>query len=439
MEVFKLKGPSKLKGEIYPQGAKNEALQVIAATLLTKEKVVLKNVPEIQDVWRQIELIKLLGAEVRQIAKNEFEFHAKDLDRDAINSSEFIEISKNIRGSVLLISPLLIRFKEMLLSKPGGDKIGRRKLDTHFLGLQKLGANIEFDSKSSFFKINAKELKGTYIHLDEPSVTGTGNIIMAATLAKGKTIIYNAACEPYIQQLCKMLNKMGASISNIGTNRLEIEGVESLDGCQHTCLSDMIEIGSFIGLAAMTNSEIIIKNAQIENLGIIPSVFQRLGINLIFKDNDIIIPEQGKYEIDNQIDGSFPTIYDSPWPGFTPDLISIALVVAVLAKGNILIHQKMFESRLFFVDNLIDMGSQIVLCDPHRAMVIGLAKGQALRGIKMRSPDIRAGVALLLAALSAEGESTIYNIEQIDRGYERIDERLNSLGANIVRLKEKII
>jgi UDP-N-acetylglucosamine 1-carboxyvinyltransferase len=436
MDFFSIEGPCKLKGEISPQGAKNEALQVIAATLLTGEKVEISNLPEITDIHKQMELLVLLGVHVRKIKDHHYEFHAKDINPDAMLSEEFIKLSKNIRGSVLLIAPLLARFKKSILSKPGGDKIGRRRLDTHFIALRKLGADFSFDHRNNNFYISAKELKGTYIHLDEPSVTGTGNIIMAACLAKGKTTIYNAACEPYIQQLCKMLNQMGAKISNIGTNKIEIEGVDSLSGCKHRCLSDMIEIGSFIGLAALTGSEIIIKNAPENELGIIPSVFKTLGISFAFNKTDIIIPEQGVYEISNQIDGTIPTIYDAPWPGFTPDLISIVLVIATQAKGNILIHQKMFESRLFFVDNLIDMGAKIILCDPHRATIMGLAKQQLLKGIKMRSPDIRAGVALLLAALSAEGTSTIYNIEQIDRGYEKIDERLNKLGANIIRNKE---
>ncbi len=439
MDIFKINGPVKLKGEITPQGAKNEALQILAATLLTKEKVIVHNVPEIKDVLRLIELLKMLGVKVEHPAKNEFTFQADDIALDNVYSDDFIKLSKVIRGSVMLISPLLARFGEMVLSKPGGDKIGRRRLDTHFLGFEKLGATFSYDTKDGFFKIRAKQLSGAYIHLDEPSVTGTANIVMAAVMASGTTTIYNAACEPYVQQLCRMLNSMGAKIENIGTNKLIIHGVRELGGCEHTCLSDMIEIGSFIGLAAMTGSELIVKNAHPEHLGIIPYTFRKLGVSFVFNNGDLLIPSQGIYEIEKQIDGTIPTIYDAPWPGFTPDLISIVVVTAALAKGNILIYQKMFESRLFFVDNLIDMGAQIILCDPHRVTVMGNAKQYYLKGIKMRSPDIRAGVALLWAALSAEGESTIFNIEQIDRGYENIDERLNKLGANIQRLEEQII
>lgn len=436
MDVFKINGPVKLKGEIHPQGAKNEALQVIAAVLLTDDKVVINNLPEIKDVFKQIDLLKMLGVKVKRLKKNSYEFQANDVNIDNVKSDDFVRLSRNIRGSVMLIGPILARYKEMILSKPGGDKIGRRKLDTHLLGFQELGATFNYDSQSGFFKITAKKLKGKYLHLDEPSVTGTANIVMAAVLAKGQTTIYNAACEPYIQQLCKMLNSMGAKISNIGTNKLIIEGVDSLGSCEHTCLSDMIEIGSFIGLAAMTGSELVINNARKEDLGIIPKVFKKLGVSFVFNNDKIIIPEQRIYEIETQIDGTIPTIYDAPWPGFSPDLISIAIVVASLAKGNVLIHQKMFESRLFFVDNLIDMGAQIILCDPHRATIIGSEKKYPLKGIKMRSPDIRAGVALLLAALSAEGTSYIHNIEQIDRGYEQIEKRLNNIGANIIRMKE---
>ncbi|MEA3495646.1 MAG: UDP-N-acetylglucosamine 1-carboxyvinyltransferase [Bacteroidota bacterium] len=436
MDVFKINGPVKLKGEIQPQGAKNEALQVIAAVLLTDDKVVINNLPEIKDIFRQIDLLKMLGVKVKRLKKNSYEFQANDVNIDNVRSDDFVKLSRNIRGSVMLIGPILARYKEMILSKPGGDKIGRRKLDTHLLGFQELGAKFNYDSQSGFFKITANKLKGKYLHLDEPSVTGTANIVMAAVLAKGQTTIYNAACEPYVQQLCKMLNSMGAKISNIGTNKLIIEGVDSLGGCEHTCLSDMIEIGSFIGLAAMTGSELVINNARKEELGIIPNVFKKLGVSFAFNDDKIIIPEQRIYEIETQIDGTIPTIYDAPWPGFSPDLISIAIVVASLAKGNVLIHQKMFESRLFFVDNLIDMGAQIILCDPHRATIIGSEKKYPLKGIKMRSPDIRAGVALLLAALSAEGTSYIHNIEQIDRGYEQIEKRLNNIGANIIRMKE---
>ena len=439
MDFFKIEGPVKLKGEIQPQGAKNEALQILAAVLLTQEKVLIKNIPDIIDIRRQISLLEMLGVQVNRLSNNDIEFTASDINLEILESDDFLNLSRNIRGSVLLIGPMLARFQEMVLSKPGGDKIGRRSLDTHLLGLKDLGAFFDFDQTKNLFKLKTKGLKGAYIHLDEPSVTGTGNILMAATLAKGKTTIYNAACEPYIQQLCRMLSCMGAKISGIGTNKLEIEGVDSLGGCEHTCLADMIEVGSFIGLAALTGSEIIIKNAGIKDLGIIPKVFRKLGISFVCNQDDILIPAQGVYEIEKQIDGNIPTIYDAPWPGFTPDLISIALVVATQAKGNVLMHQKMFESRLFFVDNLIVMGAQIILCDPHRATVMGSAKQQHLRGIKMRSPDIRAGVALLLAALSAEGESTIYNIEQIDRGYEQIDKRLNLLGANIQRFTEEIV
>lgn len=436
MDVFKINGPARLHGEISPQGAKNEALQLIAAVLLTSEKVVIDNIPDIKDITRQIELLSLLGVKVSKTGSHRYEFQADDISMDALCSEEFINLSRNIRGSVLLSGPLLARMKKMYLYKPGGDKIGRRRLDTHFLGFQKLGAGFDFDPGKGLFRINADNLHGTYMHLDEPSVTGTANIIMAATLAKGNTIIYNAACEPYIQQLCRMLNKMGARITGISTNRLEIEGVEQLGGCQFNCQPDMIEIGSFIGLAVMTGSELIIRDALQENLGIIPDVFMKLGINMEFRTEGLYIPKHDVYEIENQVDGSIPTVYDGPWPGFTPDLISIALVVSTLAKGNILIHQKMFESRLFFVDNLIEMGANVILCDPHRVTVMGLARQSMLRGIRMRSPDIRAGVALLLAALSAEGTSTIYNIEQIDRGYEKIDKRLANLGADIVRLTE---
>lgn len=439
MDVFKIEGGRKLSGNIFPQGSKNEALPVIAAVLLTSDKVVISNIPDIKDISRQIELLHILGVEIHKLSNHDYEFCAANIKPEALLSEEFVSLSRNIRGSVLLIGPLLARLKEMYLYKPGGDKIGRRRLDTHFIGLQKLGADFEFDLNNSFFRIKATDLKGTYIHLDEPSVTGTANIIMAASMAKGKTIIYNAACEPHVQQLCFMLNSMGANITNVGTNRLEIEGVEKLSGCTHVCKPDIIEIGSFIGMAAMTGSEITIKNASPESLGIVPFTFNRLGIEMIFKGNDIIIPAQDIYDIENQVDGSISTIYDAPWPGFPSDLISIALVVATMAKGNILIHQKMFESRLFFVDSLIDMGAQIILCDPHRATVLGIAKQYKLRAIKMRSPDIRAGVALLLAALCAEGESTIFNIEQIDRGYEQIDVRLNNLGAGIKRLQEQII
>ncbi len=439
MDVFKIKGPAILKGEITPQGAKNEALQVLAAVLLTPEKVIIENIPEIKDVIRQIELLKMLGVKVNKTASNTFEFKADEVTLESIRSEEFIKLSRVIRGSVMLIGPILARFHEMILSKPGGDKIGRRKLDTHFIGFQSLGADFDYDNQSGFFKIKAPKLKGAYIHLDEPSVTGTANMVMGAVLAEGFTTIYNAACEPYVQQLCRMLNSMGAKISNIGTNKLIIEGVSDLGGCTHRCQSDMIEIGSFMGLAAMTGSELTIKNTFKEDLGIIPKTFEKLGLNFSFQNGTLHIPAHEIYEIERQIDGTIPTIYDAPWPGFTPDLISIVLVTAIMAKGNILIHQKMFESRLFFVDSLIEMGAQIILCDPHRATVMGSAKQYPLRGIKMRSPDIRAGVALLCAALTADGESTIYNIEQIDRGYEAIDKRLNALGADIQRLTEQVV
>lgn len=439
MDAFKITGPVKLKGEIQPQGAKNEALQVIAAVLLTSEKVVIRNVPEILDVQRQIELLKLLGVKVSHPEKGVYEFIASDVSPEKLLTPEFIKLSQVIRGSVMFTGPFLSRFKKMILTKPGGDKIGRRRLDTHFLGFEKLGARFDFNPHNSMFTIDADKLRGTFMHLDEPSVTGTANIIMAAVLAKGKTIIYNAACEPYIQQLCKMLNAMGAKISGVGTNMLVIKGVDSLGGCEHTCLPDMIEIGSFIGMAAITGSSIRIKDAQLKHLGIIPATFNRLGITISAKGNDLYIPEHDIYEIEKQIDGSIPTIYDGPWPGFTSDLISIILVTSIFAKGNILIHQKMFESRLFFVDNLIDMGAQIILCDPHRATVMGNARQWPLRAIKMRSPDIRAGVALVLAAMAAEGISTIYNIEQIDRGYQDIDLRLNALGAKIRRYSENSI
>lgn len=435
MEVFRIEGPVKLKGEITPQGAKNEALQIISAVLLTDEEVTISNLPQIRDIIKLIELLEGLGVQVSRLSEHTYRFKADDINLDYLNSPDFFVKGSAIRGSVLILGPLLARFGMGLIPKPGGDKIGRRRMDTHFLGLQSLGANFKFDKETSSYKVTAKKLKGTYILLDEASVTGTANIIMAAVLAEGITQVYNAACEPYIQQLCQMLNSMGAKISGIGTNLITIKGVDKLVGCEHTCLPDMIEIGSFIGLAAMTQSEITIKDAQPQHLGMIPSVFRRLGLEFEIGEKDIYIPEQKIYKVDTDIDGSMLTISDAPWPGFTPDLISIALVVATQAKGNVLIHQKMFESRLFFVDNLIDMGAQIILCDPHRATIMGLGRQFPLRGISMRSPDIRAGVALLIAALSAEGISTIQNISQIDRGYEKIDERLNRLGANIKRME----
>ena len=435
MGSFIIEGGHKLKGEITPQGAKNEALQILCATLLSKEKIIINNLPDIIDINILIELLKDLGVEVKKIKSNTYSFKAENIDLDYLTSSEFKIKGTRIRGSIMILGPLLARFGKGYIPKPGGDKIGRRRLDTHFLSFEKLGANFEFDEKESFYKVSTKGLKGNYILLDEASVTGTANVVMTAVMAKGTTTIYNAACEPYLQQLCKMLNSMGAKISGVGSNLLTIEGVEYLNGCEHTILPDMIEIGSFIGLAAMTQSELLIKNVSWENLGIIPSVFQKLGIKIERQNDNMFIPFQESYEIQNFIDGSILTISDSPWPGFTPDLLSIILVVATQAKGSVLIHQKMFESRLFFTDKLIDMGAQIILCDPHRASVIGLNRKTSLRGTKMSSPDIRAGVSLLIAALSAEGKSTIDNIHQIDRGYEKIDERLQSIGAKIKRIK----
>jgi UDP-N-acetylglucosamine 1-carboxyvinyltransferase len=432
---FEITGGASLKGEIIPQGAKNEALQILCATLLTSEPVVIKNIPDIIDVNKLIQLLNDLGVEVTKFDASTYQFRARNVNLEYLETEEFRKQAAALRGSIMNIGPLLARFGKAKMPKPGGDKIGRRRLDTHFLGFEKLGAKFNFDSEDSFFHIDASELRGTYMLLDEASVTGTANVIMAAVLAKGKTTIYNAACEPYIQQLSSMLNRMGAKISGIGSNLLIIEGVDSLSGTEHTILPDMIEIGSFIGLAAMTESELTIKNCRIDMLGVIPSVFRRLGIQMEFKGDDIHIPSQKNYEIDTFIDGSILTVADAIWPGFTPDLMSIILVVATQAKGSVLIHQKMFESRLFFVDKLIDMGAQIILCDPHRATVIGLNKQIPLKGISMTSPDIRAGVALLIAAMSAQGRSIIHNIEQIDRGYQQIDKRLNALGANIKRIK----
>jgi UDP-N-acetylglucosamine 1-carboxyvinyltransferase len=431
---FEVTGGYSLKGEITPQGAKNEALQVICAVLLTDRKVVINNVPDIRDVNKLIELLQNMGVKVEKTAKSVFTFQADDVNTGFLSSPAFAKQAAALRGSIMIVGPLLARFGKATIPRPGGDKIGRRRLDTHFIGFQKLGANFDFDSEENFYTVEAKELKGSHMLLDEASVTGTANIIMAAVLAKGKTVIYNAACEPYIQQLCKMLNTMGARISGVGSNLLTIDGVDRLLGCEHTMLPDMIEIGSFIGLAAMTASEITIKNCGLSQLGIIPSVFQRLGIKMEFRNDDIFIPAQENYEIDTFIDGSILTIADAIWPGFTPDLLSVVLVTATQAKGTVMIHQKMFESRLFFVDKLIDMGAQIILCDPHRATVIGLNRTHHLKGIQMTSPDIRAGVALLIAALSAKGKSVIHNIEQIDRGYQEIDTRLNKLGAHIKRL-----
>ncbi|MBW7866831.1 MAG: UDP-N-acetylglucosamine 1-carboxyvinyltransferase [Brumimicrobium sp.] len=434
MASFEIYGGKKLKGEVYPQGAKNEALQVLCAVLLTPEKVTISNIPDIIDVNKLIELLQAIGVKTEKIEKGTYSFEAKEVNLEYLKTEDFRKRAGGLRGSVMIIGPLLSRFGMAYMPKPGGDKIGRRRLDTHFEGLIKLGAKFNFDSVDHFYTVEAKKLQGLYIHMDEPSVTGTANIVMAAVLAKGKTTLYNAACEPYLQQLCTMLNSMGAKIKGAGSNLLEIEGVTALKGCSHRILPDMIEIGSFIGLAAMTQSEITIKNVGYKHLGIIPDVFKRLGIKMELKGDDIYIPAQEHYEIDTFIDGSILTISDAPWPGFTPDLLSIVLVVATQAKGSVLIHQKMFESRLFFVDKLIDMGAQIILCDPHRATVIGLNRANKLRGIQMTSPDIRAGVALLIAALSAEGKSVIHNIDQIDRGYQNIDIRLKNLGADIRRV-----
>jgi UDP-N-acetylglucosamine 1-carboxyvinyltransferase len=434
MGTFEIKGGISLKGELEPQGAKNEALQILCAVLLTNEKVTISNLPQIRDVLFLIDLLNQLGVTVDKTDDNTYIFQAENIDIEYLKSPAFKKTGARIRGSIMLIGPLLARYGKGYISTPGGDKIGRRRLDTHFIGFENLGAVFEYDNKNDLYTVGAKELRGTYMLLDEASVTGTANIVMAASMAKGKTTIYNAACEPYLQQLCTMLNTMGAKISGIGSNMLIVDGVNSLSGCNHKILPDMIEIGSFIGLAAMTQSEITIKNVQYEKLGMIPSVFRKLGIQLEKKGDDIYIPQQESYEIDTFIDGSILTISDAIWPGFTPDLLSIALVVSTQAKGSVLIHQKMFESRLFFVDKLIDMGAQIILCDPHRATVIGLNKSQPLKGIEMTSPDIRAGVSLLIAALSAEGTSLIHNIEQIDRGYQEIDQRLNAIGAHIKRV-----
>jgi UDP-N-acetylglucosamine 1-carboxyvinyltransferase len=434
MSLFKIKGGQKLKGEIVPQGAKNEALQVICTPLLTSEPVTIHNIPEIVDVNKLIELVGDLGCKVEKLKKGSYRFTADNINTEYLKSEAYRKKASSLRGSVMLLGPILARFGEANIPKPGGDKIGRRRLDTHFIGFQNLGAKFNFDGNESLFHIDAHELKGAYMLLDEASVTGTANIVMAAVLAKGTTTLYNAACEPYLQQLCSMLNRMGAKISGIGSNLLTIEGVEKLGGTEHTLLPDMIEIGSFIGLAAMTQSEITIKNCRIDMLGMIPLIFTRLGIKMEFRGDDIHIPAQEHYQIESFIDGSIMTVADAPWPGFTPDLLSIVLVVATQAKGTVLVHQKMFESRLFFVDKLIDMGAQIILCDPHRATVIGLDRKQMLRGVKMASPDIRAGVALLIAALSAQGESEISNIDQIDRGYENIEGRLKKLGALIERV-----
>ncbi len=435
MATFEIKGGKQLNGEIFPQGAKNEALQVICACLLTSEPVTIRNIPDIKDVNILIDVLRELGVKVNRINSNDYTFQADDINIGYLYEQSLKNKASNLRGSIMIIGPLLSRFGVGYIPRPGGDKIGRRRLDTHFIGFQKLGAEFSYDPVDNYYRVNAKNLTGNYILLDEASVTGTANILMAAVLAKGTTTLYNAACEPYIQQLCKMLVRMGAKIKGVGSNLLTIEGVESLGGCEHTLLPDMIEVGSFIGMAAFTHSDITIKNVSYENLGIIPTQFERLGIAMERVNDDIHIPAQDLYEIETFIDGSILTIADAPWPGLTPDLLSVFLVVATQAKGSVLIHQKMFESRLFFVDKLIDMGAQIILCDPHRATVIGLANKMKLRATTMTSPDIRAGVALLIAALSAEGTSVIHNIEQIDRGYELIDERLNKLGAQIKRVQ----
>ncbi|MFT4738494.1 MAG: UDP-N-acetylglucosamine 1-carboxyvinyltransferase [Cyclobacteriaceae bacterium] len=433
MGSFRVRGSKRLSGEITPQGAKNEALQVISAVLLTDKTVYIHKIPNIRDVIKLIELLSDLGVTTEKTGPESYKFTAQHVNIDFLETVAFKEQASSLRGSIMILGPLLARFGVGKMPKPGGDKIGRRRVDTHFIGFQKLGATFHYDAGNSFYTVDGSNLKGAYMHLDEASVTGTANIVMAAVLADGVTSIYNAACEPYLQQLCRMLNSMGARIEGIGSNLLKITGVTSLGGTTHTMLPDMIEIGSFIGLAAMTQSEITIKDARIDQLGIIPDTFRRLGVKMDFRGDDIHIPAQDHYEIENYIDGSILTIADAIWPGFTPDLISIALVTATQAKGTVLIHQKMFESRLFFVDKLIDMGAQIILCDPHRATVIGLDRAFPLKGISMTSPDIRAGVSLLIAALSAEGVSTIHNVEQIDRGYQFIDTRLNALGADIER------
>ena len=433
MSSFEITGGKKLKGEITPQGAKNESLQILCASLLTPEKVTISNIPNIRDVNKLIDILKDLGVTVKKISEDKYTFQADNINLEYLKSPEFREKGSSLRGSIMILGPLLARFGKAYMPHPGGDKIGRRRLDTHFTGLQTLGAKFKSESKDNFYKVDASELKGAYMLLDEASVTGTANILMAATLAKGRTTIFNAACEPYILQLCKMLIKMGAKINGTGSNLLIIDGVKNLKGCSHTMMADMIEVGSFIGMAAMTQSALTIKNVNYDALGIIPEIFKRLGIKIEKSGNDIFIPELKEYEVETFMDGSIMTISDAPWPGFTPDLISIMLVIATQAKGSVLIHQKMFESRLFFVDKLIDMGAQIILCDPHRATVIGLNRQYPLRGIEMTSPDIRAGVSLLIAALSAEGKSIIHNIEQIDRGYQNIDSRLLKLGADIIR------
>ena len=434
MGSFKINGGKSLKGEIKPQGAKNEALQILCAVLLTDELITIENIPDIKDVNLLIDLLEGMGVEINKTNSTTYKFKSQNIDLEYTKTTEFFDKSSKIRGSIMLMGPLVARFGSAYIAKPGGDKIGRRRVDTHFIGIQELGAKFTLENNNSIFKISSEKLKGKSILLDEASVTGTANIIMAATLSEGETTIYNAACEPYIQQLCKMLVSMGANINGIGSNFLKIVGVSSLSGTTHKILPDMIEIGSFIGLAAMTKSDILIKDVSIENLGIIPKTFQRLGIKMNIENDSIHIPAQDHYEIESFIDGSIMTIADAIWPGFSPDLLSIALVTSIQAKGTVLIHQKMFESRLFFVDKLIDMGAQIILCDPHRATVIGLDRKIPLKGIQMTSPDIRAGVSLLIAALSAKGESIIDNIDQIDRGYSNIDTRLKSLGADIERI-----
>ena len=434
MASFKIEGGRKLRGEIEPQGAKNEALQVICAVLLSSEEIVISNIPDIVDVNNLIQLLADMGVKVSRLSKDTYRFCADEVDMDYLETEKFYKQSASLRGSVMLVGPLVARFGSAIIPKPGGDKIGRRRLDTHFLGIQKLGADFKYCPDKKEYRIKAKKLKACYMLLDEASVTGTANILMAAVLAEGRTTIYNAACEPYLQQLCKMLNNMGAKITGIGSNLLYIDGVEKLSACTHRILPDMIEVGSFIGMAAMTGSEILIKNAGNDELGIIPDSFRRLGIQLEQIGDDIFVPEQKSYTIESFIDGSIMTIADAPWPGLTPDLLSVLLVVATKARGSVLIHQKMFESRLFFVDKLIDMGAQIILCDPHRATVIGLGDNFRLRAATMSSPDIRAGIALLIAAMAAEGTSIIHNINQIDRGYQDIEVRLNALGANIQRI-----
>lgn len=434
MKSFEITGGCRLSGEITPQGAKNEALQVLCAVLLTREEVTISNIPDISDVRLLIEMLGDLGVQVTRVSADTYTFRAEEVKTEKMHDAAFLSKARMLRGSVMLAGPMLSRFRRTVLPRPGGDKIGRRRMDTHIVGLQKLGVEADYESSGAYYLLSAGKLTGADILLDEPSVTGTANILMASVMAEGETTIYNAACEPYIQQLCTMLNSMGANISGIKSNLLTIRGVKSLNGCRHTLLPDMIEVGSFLGLAAMTGSSIRIKNAGIPHLGIIPDRFRQLGINFHIEGDDIVVPEQETYEIQNDLDGSILTIYDHPWPGLTPDLISVMLVVAVQARGSVIIHQKMFESRLFFVDKLIDMGARIVLCDPHRATVIGLGNRYRLRGITMSSPDIRAGMALLIASLSAEGKSLIHNIEQIDRGYQDLDQRLNSLGAMIRRI-----